>query len=245
MLYFGLIFVGIIAGFINSMAGGGSLLTLPLLIFMGLPPMVANGTNRLAIIVGALSGTYNFKKQGYFELKKSLIFGIPAVVGSIIGSSIAINISDKVFNRMLGIVMLLMLVIIILQPHKHIKKFQKENTFLGIILFFFVGIYGGVIQAGVGFLIMGVLTLVTTFHLVRINSIKILVVLIYTVPAMIIFFKSGNLDLTKGLILSIGNATGALIGSKVQITKGESIVKVFLVIAVLLMALKLLGIVRL
>ncbi|HKL43584.1 MAG TPA: sulfite exporter TauE/SafE family protein [Clostridia bacterium] len=245
MIYLGLILTGIIAGFFNSMAGGGSLLTLPLLIFMGLPPMVANGTNRLAIIVGALSGTYNFKKQGYFELKKSLIYGIPAVIGSVIGSSVAIKISDQLFNRMLGIVMLVMLVIIIFQPHKHIKKFQKENNILGAVLFFFVGIYGGVIQAGVGFLIMTVLTLVTTFKLVKINSIKILVVLIYTIPAFFIFFRSGNVDLVKGLILSIGNGTGALIGSKVQINRGDAIIKVFLIIAVLFMSLKLLGIIRL
>jgi len=207
--------------------------------------MVANGTNRLAIIVGALSGTYNFKKQGYFELKKSLIYGIPAVIGSVIGSSVAIKISDQLFNRMLGIVMLVMLVIIIFQPHKHIKKFQKENNILGAVLFFFVGIYGGVIQAGVGFLIMTVLTLVTTFKLVKINSIKILVVLIYTIPAFFIFFRSGNVDLVKGLILSIGNGTGALIGSKVQINRGDAIIKVFLIIAVLFMSLKLLGIIRL
>lgn len=245
MIYLGLIMTGIVAGFFNSLAGGGSLLTLPLLIFMGLPPMVANGTNRLAIIVGALSGTYNFKKQGYFELKKSLMFGIPAVIGSIIGSSIAIQISDQLFNQMLGIVMLLMIVIIIFQPHKHIEKFQKENKILGIILFFFVGLYGGIIQAGVGFLIMTVLALVTTFKLVRINSIKILVVLIYTIPAFFIFFRSGNVDLVKGLILSIGNGTGALIGSKMQIRNGDRIIKIFLIIAVLFMSLKLLGIIRL
>jgi len=245
MIYFGLIFAGIMAGFFNSMAGGGSLITLPLLIFMGLPPMVANGTNRLAIIVGALSGTYNFKKQGYFELKKSLIYGVPAVVGSIIGSNIAITIPDNIFNQMLGIVMLFMLVIIIFQPHKHIKKFQRENKVLGIVLFFFVGVYGGVIQAGVGFFIMTVLALVTTFELVKINSIKILVVLIYTIPAFIIFFRSGNVDLVKGLVLSVGNATGALIGSKVQVEHGDAIVKFFLIIAVLLMSLKLLGVIRL
>jgi len=92
---------------------------------------------------------------------------------------------------------------------------------------------------------MTVLTLVTTFKLVKINSIKILVVLIYTIPAFFIFFRSGNVDLVKGLILSIGNGTGALIGSKVQINRGDAIIKVFLIIAVLFMSLKLLGIIRL
>jgi len=174
-----------------------------------------------------------------------LIYGIPAVIGSIIGSSIAITISDKSFNQMLGVVMLLMLVVIIFQPHKYMERFQRENKILGVVLFFFVGIYGGVIQAGVGFLIMTVLALVTTFKLVKINSIKILVVLIYTIPAFFIFFRSGNVDLVKGLVLSIGNGAGALIGSKVQINHGDSIIKVFLIIAVFFMSLKLLGIIRL
>ncbi|MDM8534294.1 sulfite exporter TauE/SafE family protein [Clostridiaceae bacterium HSG29] len=244
MIYLLLIIVGVFAGFINVMAGGGSLLTLPMLIFMGLPSQVANGTNRLAILIEASVGANNFKSKGYFELKKGIYFALPAVFGAIIGSNIAINLSESVFNRLLAVVLVMMLLIIIFQPHKKIKTLKSignNNIFLGSILFFFVGLYGGVIQAGVGFLIITVLSLITNYKLVKINSLKILIVLIYTIPAFLIFAKSGNVDYIKGLVLAIGNSTGAYLGSNLQIKKGDKIVKVFLTIAIIVMVMKLLG----
>jgi len=243
MIYLVLIIVGVFAGFINVMAGGGSLLTLPMLIFMGLPSQVANGTNRLAILIEATVGINNFKNKGYFELKKGIYFALPAVVGAILGSNIAINLSESVFNRLLAIVLVMMLFIIIYQPHKKIKTLKNigNNNFIGSILFFFVGLYGGVIQAGVGFLIITVLSLITNYKLVKINSLKILIVLIYTIPAFLIFAKSGNVDYIKGLVLAIGNSTGAYLGSNLQIKKGDKIVKVFLTVAIVIMVLKLLG----
>lgn len=244
MIYLALIAIGTLAGFINSLAGGGSLLTLPLLIFMGLPPVVANGTNRLAIVFAAVTGTYNFRKQGYFEVKKSITFGIPAVIGSVIGSSIAVNLSGPMFNQILGVIMLVMLFIILIKPHKYIKSLEGNHPIIGFIAFFFVGLYGGIIQAGVGFLIIMTLTLVTHDDLVRINSIKILVVLIYTIPAILVFYNNGQIDFFKGLILAIGNSTGAIIGSRMQVKKGEKIVKWVLSISILLMALRLLGIIQ-
>jgi uncharacterized membrane protein YfcA len=170
---------------------------------------------------------------------------LPTVVGAIIGSNIAIKLSENVFNKLLGVVLLLMLVIIIFQPHKKIKKFTGDNVFLGIVLFFFVGIYGGVIQAGVGFLIITILTIVTNYKLVRINSFKALIVFIYTIPALFIFIKSGNIDFIKGIVLALGNSFGAYLGSNLQIKKGDKIVKIVLSIAIIFMALKLLGFTKL
>ena len=243
MTYLLLIIVGVFAGFINVMAGGGSLLTLPMLIFTGLPSQVANGTNRLAILIEATVGINNFKSKGYFELKKGIYFALPAVLGAIIGSNIAINLTESIFNRLLAIVLVMMLFIIIYQPHKKIKTLKNigNNIFTDSILFFFVGLYGGVIQAGVGFLIITVLSLITNYKLVKINSLKILIVLIYTIPAFLIFAKSGNVDYIKGLVLAIGNSVGAYLGSNLQIKKGDKIVKVFLTFAIVIMVLKLLG----
>lgn len=244
MIYFALILIGSIAGFVNNIAGGGSLLTLPILIFMGLPPVVANGTNRIAILAGALSGSKKFKAKGYFEIKESLYFGIPAVIGAIIGSKIAVNLSDEKFNKFLGLVMIVMLFIIIFQPHKKIKSMNNKNILLGSFLFFLVGIYGGVIQAGVGFLIITTLVLVTDYSLVKINSIKLLIVLIYTIPALFIFISSGNMDISKGVVLALGNSIGAYLGSGFQIKNGDRIVKLILTISILFMSLKLTGLIK-
>ncbi|MGM0379345.1 MAG: sulfite exporter TauE/SafE family protein [Bacillota bacterium] len=244
MNYIYLILIGVFAGIVNTMAGGGSLLTLPMLTFLGLPSAVANGTNRLAILIASITSVKSFKDRGYFEWKLAVRFGIPAVIGAMLGSKIAVNLSNDVFDKVLAVVMFLMLGIIIFQPHRKLKFFKKKNLLLGSVLFFFVGIYGGVIQAGVGFLIIMSLTLVTNYKLVKINSTKMFIVLIYMIPSFIIFLINGKVNFIYGIILAIGNAIGAYIGSVSQIKKGEKIVKIILTGAILIMSLKLLGIIN-
>lgn len=240
-----IIILGIIAGFINTMAGGGSLLTIPILIFLGLPSAVANGTNRLAVLIQSFAAVGKFKKEGYFDLKLGFMFSIPAIVGSYLGSLYAINLSDQMFNRILGSVMLLMVIVIVIQPQKKFKQFQGTSPKIGMILFFFVGVYGGVIQAGAGFFIMMALTLATTFSLVRINAMKMLIVAIYMIPSLFLFIRSGNINWTSGFVLAAANSLGAYLGSKLQIDKGDKIVKIALVIIVLGLSLRFLGIVEL
>lgn len=100
-----LIPIGFIAGFLNTIAGGGTLLTLPALIFLGLPSPVANGTNRIAVLVQTVTAVRGFKSKGVSTYPFGLYIGIASLVGSIIGAKLAIDISDAVFNKMLAIIM--------------------------------------------------------------------------------------------------------------------------------------------
>lgn len=243
---------GIAAGFLNTVAGGGSLLTMPILIFMGLPSAVANGTNRIALTMQNIAAVVNFRKKGYFDYKFSLILGIPAILGSIIGSKIAVSMPDEYFNRMLSIVMIIVLILILFQPQKRIKKKQYEKQgedsigikqiIAGMIIFFFVGFYGGVIQAGVGFIIILSLTLISDFTLVRINSIKMFVVGIYILASLIVFIIEKKINLGYGLMLGLGNSIGAYLGSNFSVNKGDKWIKIILSITVIAMSAKLLGI---
>jgi len=237
---------GIVAAFINVNAGGGSLLTLPALIFLGLPPVVANGTNRIAILVGAISATRNFKNKGVFDWKFGLELAGPALIGAIIGSSIAVTIPDKMFNAILSCVMILVVVAIIVNPQKRIKgaieALTRTKKIVAGIVFFFVGFYGGFIQAGVGFLIMATLALITGLSLVRINALKVFVVLIYTIFSLVVFVLNGKVNLPMGLALSAGHAIGAHLGASFAVKKGDKWIRGILVIAVIAMALKLSGI---
>lgn len=235
---------GIIAGFLNILAGGGSLLTMPVLIFMGLPSAVANGTNRIAIIVQNTVAILNFRKNGYFDWKLSLMLAIPAVIGSIIGANIAISLADEVFNKILAIVMIIVLGLILWNPKKKLdvqeEKLQLNRKISAMITFFFVGIYGGFIQAGVGFIIIAGLTVITGMSLVKINSIKVFVVLIYLLSSFSIFLLNNQVNWELGLTLAVGNGIGGWLGSKFAITKGDKWIRVFLVITVTAMAIKLL-----
>lgn len=238
-----LIFIGVVAGFINTVAGGGSLLTLPILIFLGLPPAMANGTNRIALFFQNISAISGFKSKGVFVFPFSLWVGLSALVGAIIGAQFSIEIKGELFNQILAIVMVAVVIITIINPIKNpteaLEKLGKKHQSISVIIFFFIGIYGGFIQAGVGFIILGALTLVNRISLVKANSIKVFVVFTYTISALVIFILGDQINWVFGLTLAIGNMTGAWIASRWSVKKGDVWVRRFMIVMVTFLAIKL------
>jgi uncharacterized membrane protein YfcA len=243
------IVVGIVGGFINTLAGGGSLLTLPALIFVGLPATVANGTNRVAILMQNVMAVAGFKQQGVADFKFSLGLSVPAVVGAILGAKLAVDISDALFQKVLAAVMLLVMGLILWNPTRRLQGDQAvlspKRRLLAVLAFFFVGVYGGFIQAGVGFIIIAALVLITGLDLVHTNSHKVFVVGVYTLSALATFALSGKVNWGIGLILGVGNGIGGWIGSQWAVVGGEKWIKVVLAVAVVAMAAKLLGLIPL
>jgi hypothetical protein len=239
--------VGVVSGFVNTIGGGGSLLSLPALIFLGLPSAVANGTNRVSLMMQNIVAVVNFKQKGFYYPKLSLMFGLPAVIGSIIGAKLAISLPEEVFQKILAIVMLVVLVLIIWRPEKkylkniNIEKLSRVRLIIAMIAFFFVGFYGGFIQAGVGFIIIAILVLVTGMSLVKINSLKMFITGIYIFSSLLVFIISGKVNWILGFILAIGSAIGAYLGSNFAVAKGDKWIRIFLIIYVLLMSSKLMG----
>ena len=242
--YFLLIVVGFIAGVINVIAGGGSLLTLPMLIFLGIPPNVANGTNRIAIIVQNIFAVKGFQSKGVTAFPFSIYLAISATFGAILGAILAVYyVTDDVFNKILSVIMVIVVFYMIFNRKKSTKELVERVTgkylWFGIIAFFFVGIYGGFIQAGVGFIILLLLSSINHFSLVKSNAIKVFVALVYSIAAVAIFTHGDSINWKYGLILSIGNASGGWVMSRWSVSKGDGLVKKFLIIMVLAMAIKL------
>lgn len=239
-----LIGVGFAAGFINTVAGGGSLLSLPTLIFLGLPPAVANGTNRVAVVIQTALATAGFKSKGVSTAPFNMYLGISALFGSIIGAKIAVDIKGDTFNAILGIVMIVVVLIIVFKPKMSVAEMQERLTgkylWIGCIAFFFIGIYGGFINAGIGFIIILFLHYVHKMTLVRSNATKVAVVLMYSVSALVVFVLNDKVNWVMGLILALGNGSGGWVASRVSVEKGDGFIKTFLVIVVVLMAIKLL-----
>ncbi|WP_299436232.1 sulfite exporter TauE/SafE family protein [uncultured Aquimarina sp.] len=235
--------VGFIAGVINTIAGGGSLLTLPMLIFMGLPPSVANGTNRIGIFIQTITSVAGFKSKGIQPTFFSIYLGLSALVGSLIGARIAIDIKGETFNRILAIVMLIVVLFMVFKPKVNLEDFveriQGKYRIASILAFFIIGIYGGFIQAGVGIFILLALTSINRMNLVKSNAVKAVVVFIYTIGALAIFAFDNQINYLYGFVLAFGNASGGWIASRWSVKKGDGIVKVFLVIMVIAMAIKL------
>ena len=238
-----LILVGAVAGVLNVLAGGGSLLTLPLLIFFGLPAATANGTNRVAIFCQNIFAITGFKRQGIFPIRLALLCIPPALVGSYIGANLAITVDEMVFRRLLALVMVGVLVFMIVDPLKHLQQAEKPMTparlALLVVSFFGIGIYGGFVQAGVGFLIITGL-LVHGLDLVRINAVKVLVIFAFTVVALGVFVVHGQVDYVLGLALAAGNSAGGWFASHLAVKKGHEWIKRFVIATVLIFALRLL-----
>lgn len=238
-----LVVVGVIAGILNILAGGGSLLTLPLLIFFGLPAATANGTNRVAIFCQNIFAITGFKRQGVFPIRLALLAIPPALVGSYIGANLAINVDEMVFRRLLALIMVAVLVFMLLDPMKRLRREERSMTpwrlLVLLVSFFFVGIYGGFVQAGVGFLIITAL-LVHGLDLVRINAVKVLVIFAFTVVALGVFMLHGQVDYVLGLSLAVGNSLGGWIAAHLAVKKGHDWIRHFVTITVLIFALRLL-----
>ncbi|MDO7542676.1 MAG: sulfite exporter TauE/SafE family protein [Flavobacteriales bacterium] len=238
-----LIIVGMLAGVINTLAGGGSLLTLPVLIFMGLPPNVANATNRIGIAFQALIGTAGYRSKGVSNFPFNIYLGISALIGSLIGAQIAVDIKGETFNKLLAIIMLFVVAVIVFKPKASSLQLPERLTgkylFYAIIGFFFIGIYGGFINAGIGFVIILFLNNVNRLSLIKTNATKVSLVFIYTCGALALFAYNGKVDWSTGFVLAIGTSIGAWWSSRWSVDKGEGVIKIAMVIMVSLMSIKL------
>lgn len=233
---------GVIASFINMMAGGGSMLTIGALILIGVEPVVANGTNRIGVLVGTGSGALTYKSEKFTDIKTSLILGLSAIPGAIIGSIYSVKISNHLFQRMLAVVMILILITMFLPKKKIAATTEKiKKSWLIYPAMVLVGLYGGFIQVGVGFLIMAFLRHLMAYDLLKVNMHKVFIVLIYTVPVLIIFGISGKINIFYAIVMSLGNALGSYVSVKLALKKGEKVVKIVMVVAIILMAIRFLS----
>jgi uncharacterized membrane protein YfcA len=203
---------------------------------------VANATNRVAIVLQNIFAVRGFKSKGVSVYPFNLWLGISAFCGAIVGAFLAVDIDKEVFNRILAVVIVAVVVYMAINPLKNINKPEnmgKKATITSIIIFFFVGIYGGFIQAGVGYLMIMALTLVNGFSLVKTNSIKVFVALTYTLVALGIFIYYGIVNWEFGIPLAIGNATGGWLASRWSVNKGDNWIRYIVMVTASAFAIKL------
>jgi uncharacterized membrane protein YfcA len=235
--------VGVIAGVLNILAGGGSLLTLPVLIFLGLPAAMANGTNRIAIFFQNVVAVGSFRQKGKLPLRLALLCTPSALLGSVVGARLAITISDILFKQILAGVMLGVVVLMVVDPARRLnlkpRRLSRARAAGLVAIFFFIGIYGGFIQAGVGLLMIPAL-LLQGLDLVRINAIKVFVVLVFTVAAIVVFVLHDQVDYGLGFTLAVGNMLGGWLGTKIAVKGGHGFIRKFVIAVVVVFSAKLL-----
>lgn len=237
---------GIAAGFINVMAGGGSLLTMPVMkLLLGLSGPEVNGTNRIAIGAGAITAVYRFFRKGYADFKLSLTLSCCAAPGAIVGALMGTRLCGIWFNRTLALVMVVVLVLMSLKKKapsngQTPSTNASKNRIPGHVLMIGIGLYIGFIQAGTGFLLMAVLHKVMGQDLVRVNMHKVFIVMMCTIISITVYALHGHVLWLPGLCLAVGNSTGAWIGTHYAVKKGEKLIRIVFQIAVVILAVKLL-----
>ncbi len=233
---------GLAAGVVNTLAGGGSLLTVPLLVFLGLPATTANGTNRIGVLFQNLVSTLRFRKAGFDGLQGAVPVLIPIVVGSLVGATVASRMSAEIFRQVFGVAMIALLYPMLRSTTSRGRTDDVEpRSFVwNTAIFFAIGVYGGAIQAGVGIFLIAALAR-SGLDLVRANAIKVIVIGVLTLVAVPVFIAHDQVDWPLASALVVGFGIGGEVGARAAVRGGERLIKPVLVCSVLAMSGRMLG----
>jgi uncharacterized membrane protein YfcA len=225
--------VGFAAGFINTLAGSGSLLTLPLLILLGLPANVANGTNRVGVLLQGIVSVATFRRRGALPLAGSWKLIVPSVVGGVIGAELAVDLDEQLLRQTIGVLLLVLLAVMLLNPERWIASRvapREARLLVEVPLFFAIGVYGGFIQVSVGLFLLAGLVLGAGYNVIGANAMKNLLVLVFTAAALVVFIVNDQVEWRFGLLLGAGQAAGAWTAAHFAVKRGAGFVRWFVVV---------------
>jgi uncharacterized membrane protein YfcA len=237
-----LLAVSFVASALNVVAGGGSFLTLPVLLYIGLGAPAANATNRVGVVVQSLTAVWGFHRHRVLDWDWALGVGLPTALGSGLGAWLALGVGDRQFRQLLAVFGVLLSLWTLLEAggrRLQVAKALAKRPWLVKIGFFVVGIYGGLIQAGIGFLVLALTTL-AGFDLVRGNAIKVLAITLQTFVALGVFMSAGQVHWAEGSILALGGVLGSLVGVRLAVLKGHRWLQVVVTVSMVAFALRLL-----
>ena len=246
-----LILSGMLVGFINTLAGGGTIISMSLFLLLGLNPIEANGTNRIPVILQNMVSAFNFyrdKKLTNKDVKRAVCYTVPVALGSLFGSKISIIIQDTTFfNIFFVVIMVVMLALMFLKPDKWFKgdanKVNSRISKLHLFFCFLIGLYAGFIHIGMGYFLLAILVLMDGFDLLRANAVKSFIVLLYAPFSLIFFIFDGKINYEYGFIHAIGNMIGAYIASKWAVNWGMNFIRWVIAVFIVITCLHVLGIV--
>jgi len=232
---------GFAAGVINTLAGGGSLLTVPLLHLAGLPGGLANGTNRVGVMVQNLVATWGFGREGVPSLRPALPLLLPLAIGALLGAALISRIPDHTFEQLFGAAMLLLLIPTLRPPPAAANGARRKMPgWLSALCLFTMGIYGGALQAGTGLLLVHFLHW-SGASLLQSNAIKVALNFCFTLLVLPIFLFAGQISWPEATVLTIGFALGGAIGPRLAIRASERTLRTLLALATLALAGRMLG----
>lgn len=237
-----LVVAGFLAGFINTIAGGGSMLTLPALMIFGMPADIANGTNRVGILLQSLAGARGFHQKGKLAPSTIVPTLIPTLVGALFGSLLASYLpvswlKPALLSTMLGMAILMLLKPSVVAPPEGTPTYTLKERPVAVLGLFIAGFYGGFVQAGVGFIIIAAVAGGLRYDLVRTNALKMAITAALTVIALGVFILRGQVLWIPGLVMAVGTVAGAMASVQFAINVPQSVLKWVMFVMVLITCL--------
>ena len=231
---------GWLAGFVNTVAGGGSFFSYPLLVLLGFPPHLANGTIRVTVVMQNLVGVPTFAREGHFYPRESLLCSLVMVPAALAGSIAAMKLDADRYGLVSAILVVVVLVTLFIQPSRWERPASSTFRWAAALpLLAGVGFYGGFFQLGVGMPFLAAAVLAGGWDLVRANSLKVACILLVTFVALAVFASGGQVDWTAGLVLGAGNMVGAWHGARAAVRKGPGWIRWVMVVMAVLAAVRL------
>jgi len=236
-----LVLGGVAAGAINTVAGGGSMLTVPLLVLAGVPGNAANGSNRVGILTSNVAAVATFRRLGVQGLVHASRVLVPVLFGSLVGSlGVSRLLGDEVFEKVFGLLMIPLVILSVRRPQAQESGSRPWSSLTVLIVFFGIGVFGGAFQAGVGLVLLAALTR-SGFDLVLANSIKVIVNTAVTLVALPVFILNGDVRWLPALVLATGFVAGGSLGAQLAVRGGETLIRRAMVLAALALAGRLIG----
>lgn len=232
-----LIIGGLFAGGINTVAGGGSSLTVPLLVLAGVPGVAANGSNRVGVLTSNIAAAASFRRLGIAGLEHAAAVIVPIIAGSLVGSLAISRLADETFETVFGLLMVPIIILALRKPKIDVTR-PTWSRLTTIVVFFAIGIYGGAIQAGVG-LVLVVALVRAGFDLVTANSVKVLANIGMTATALPVFIVQGQVRWIPAIVLAIGFTAGGVAGAHLAVRGGERLIRAVMIVATIVLAANL------
>jgi len=235
-----LLAAGVVAGWINTLAGAGSVVAVPALMFWGLPADVTNGTVRIAVVAQSATGLAAFRRAGRLPGQGMGAAIVPPLLGALAGAEVATHLPNRVFEPVLLGTMAVMAVALLIRPDSLAPQADEEPRapgVIGVLSLFAAGFYGGLLQAGVGLILLAVLAGLLRHDLVAANALKVAITLAFNLVALAVFVADDLVRWTPGLVMAAGNVVGAMLGVRFALRRGQDAVRKVVVVAVLLSCL--------
>jgi uncharacterized membrane protein YfcA len=225
-----LLTAGLLAGFVNTLAGGGSLLTIPLLMLLGLPAQDANATNRVGVFLHSLAGGEAFDRHGQLDRRAAVALIPPGLAGAVAGAVAASRLPAAVLEPVLLGGLTLIALTLLWKPEALAPAEGSVPRGLGerpaaALALFGVGFWGGFLQAGVGIFLLASFSGLLRYDLVRANALKVVMVASFTGVSLLVFIAADQIAWLPGLILAAGSVVGARLAVGFAVTTRHEILR--------------------